>query len=47
MAAIEVRGLEREFGGGVKAVRGVDLDVAEGEIYAFLGLVAESRNSLA
>ena len=37
MAAIEVRGLEREFGGEVKAVRGVDLDVAEGEIYAFLG----------
>ena len=37
MAAIEVRGLEREFGDGVKAVRGVDLDVAEGEIYAFLG----------
>ena len=37
MAAIEVRGLEREFGGGVKAVRGVDLDVAEREIYAFLG----------
>jgi ABC-2 type transport system ATP-binding protein len=37
MSAIEVRGLEREFEGGVKAVRGVDLDVAEGEIYAFLG----------
>jgi ABC-2 type transport system ATP-binding protein len=37
MAAIEVRGLEREFAGGVKAVRGVDLEVAEGEIYAFLG----------
>lgn len=37
MAAIEVRGLEREFDGGVKAVRGVDLEVAEGEIYAFLG----------
>jgi ABC-2 type transport system ATP-binding protein len=37
MAAIEVRGLEREFEGGVKAVRGVDLEVAEGEIYAFLG----------
>ena len=37
MAAIEVRGLEREFGDEVKAVRGVDLDVAEGEIYAFLG----------
>ena len=37
MAAIEVRGLEREFEGGVTAVRGVDLEVAEGEIYAFLG----------
>ncbi|HEY8465414.1 MAG TPA: ATP-binding cassette domain-containing protein [Solirubrobacterales bacterium] len=37
MAAIEVRGLERAFQGGVKAVRGVDLEVAEGEIYAFLG----------
>src|SRR5688500_1202884 len=37
MAAIEVQGLEREFAGGVKAVRGVDLEVAEGEIYAFLG----------
>ena len=37
MAAIEVEGLQREFDGGVKAVRGVDLEVAEGEIYAFLG----------
>jgi ABC-2 type transport system ATP-binding protein len=37
MSAIEVRALEREFEGGVKAVRGVDLEVAEGEIYAFLG----------
>ena len=37
MAAIEVRGLEREFEGGIKAVCGVDLEVAEGEIYAFLG----------
>ncbi len=37
MPAIEVRGLERAFGGGVKAVCGIDLEVAEGEIYAFLG----------
>ena len=37
MAAIEVNGLERTFAGGVKAVQGVDLEVAEGEIYAFLG----------
>src|SRR5918996_3748368 len=37
MAAIEVRGLERTFRGGVHAVAGVDLEVAEGRIYAFLG----------
>ena len=36
-AAIETRGLERTFDGDVKAVQGVDLEVAEGEIYAFLG----------
>jgi ABC-2 type transport system ATP-binding protein len=35
--AIEVSGLEREFSGDIKAVDGVDLEVAEGEIYAFLG----------
>ncbi len=37
MAAIEVVGLEREFEGQIKAVDGVDLEVAEGEIYGFLG----------
>ncbi len=37
MPAIEVTGLEREFPGGIKAVDGVDLEVAAGEIYAFLG----------
>jgi ABC-2 type transport system ATP-binding protein len=37
MGAIVTRGLAREFSGGVVAVGGVDLDVAEGEIYAFLG----------
>jgi ABC-2 type transport system ATP-binding protein len=36
MPAIEVNGLERSFE-DVQAVRGVDLDVADGEIYAFLG----------
>jgi ABC-2 type transport system ATP-binding protein len=35
--AIDVRGLVRTFSGGVKAVQGVDLQVADGEIYAFLG----------
>ena len=32
-----MRALERTFSGGVHAVDGVDLEVAEGEIYAFLG----------
>ncbi len=36
-AAIETRALARSFSGGVTAVAGVDLSVAEGEIYAFLG----------
>ncbi|MEA2479044.1 MAG: type transport system ATP-binding protein, partial [Thermoleophilaceae bacterium] len=37
MAAIEVTALERRFGADVLAVAGIDLEVAEGEIYAFLG----------
>jgi ABC-2 type transport system ATP-binding protein len=36
-AAIEVRGLVREFRKGPRAVDGIDLDVAPGEIYGFLG----------
>ncbi len=35
--AIETQALERTFSGDIKAVQGVDLEVAEGEIYAFLG----------
>jgi ABC-2 type transport system ATP-binding protein len=35
--AIEVIGLEREFKGGLKAVDGIDLAVAPGEVYGFLG----------
>jgi ABC-2 type transport system ATP-binding protein len=35
--AIEVRGLVREFKGGITAVAGIDLDVDRGEIYGFLG----------
>jgi ABC-2 type transport system ATP-binding protein len=37
VGAIEIEGLERRFEGGVVAVAGIDLEVAEGEIYAFLG----------
>ncbi len=35
--AIEATGLEREFKGGVRAVAGVDLQVADGEVFGFLG----------
>jgi len=35
--AIEVRGLVRNFKGGIRAVAGIDLEVAPGEIYGFLG----------
>jgi ABC-2 type transport system ATP-binding protein len=34
---IVVEGLAREFKGGIKAVDGIDLQVAPGEIYGFLG----------
>src|SRR3954447_6822642 len=40
MAAIETQGLERTFGsrgGALKAVDGIDLSVAPGEVYGFLG----------
>jgi ABC-2 type transport system ATP-binding protein len=37
MAAIEVQALEREFKGGLRAVDGIDLEVADGEVYGFLG----------
>ena len=37
VAAIETQQLAREFEGDIKAVDGVDLEVAEGEIYGFLG----------
>ena len=37
MPAVFTENLVREFEGGITAVAGVDLEVAEGEIYAFLG----------
>jgi ABC-2 type transport system ATP-binding protein len=37
MPAIEAKALERTFSGGIRAVAGVDLEVSEGQIYAFLG----------
>jgi ABC-2 type transport system ATP-binding protein len=37
VAAIEVEGLQRVFEGDIRAVDGVDIEVAEREIYGFLG----------
>src|SRR3954453_4089647 len=37
MPAIQVEQLEREFKGGLRAVDGIDLEVADGEVYGFLG----------
>jgi ABC-2 type transport system ATP-binding protein len=37
MNAIEVRGLRHEFGDGTEGVRGIDFDVARGEIFGLLG----------
>src|SRR5215210_1828134 len=36
-SAIEARGLTRTFKGDVEAVRGIDLEVASGEVFGFLG----------
>jgi len=36
MAAIELDGVEKSFG-DVRALRGLDLDVQDGEIFGFLG----------
>jgi ABC-2 type transport system ATP-binding protein len=35
--AIEVRGLRKTYPGGVEAVRGIDFDVARGEVFGLLG----------
>jgi len=37
MASIEVDKLEREFKDGLRAVDGIELEVADGEVYGFLG----------
>jgi len=37
MKAIEAEGLRKEFSGDVIAVAGIDLEIHEGEIFAFLG----------
>ena len=36
-AAVEVRQLTKTFRGGVEAVKGIDFDVAAGEVFGLLG----------
>src|SRR5437762_2209928 len=37
MAGIEIRGLSKAFRGGPRALEGIDLDVAEGELLVLVG----------
>jgi ABC-2 type transport system ATP-binding protein len=37
MNAIEVHGLRKTYPGGIEAVKGIDLEVAEGEVFGLLG----------
>lgn len=43
--AIEVRGLRKSFG-GLEVLRGIDLSVARGTMYAVLGLNGASKTTL-
>src|SRR5438105_3218999 len=36
-AAVEVHGLTKTYPGGVEAVRGIDFDIAPGEVFGLLG----------
>ncbi|MEL6892024.1 MAG: ATP-binding cassette domain-containing protein, partial [Actinomycetota bacterium] len=37
MSTLELRGLHKEYPGGVQAVRGVSADIADGEFVAIVG----------
>src|SRR5262245_32902747 len=46
MAGIEIRGLTRQFRDGTRALDGVDLDVAEGELLVLVGPSGSGKTTL-